>query len=243
MMKKTLLFSLLLSASTAFADRTINIAMGSGNGQLELTNPSTVAVNYSVKCFNAGGTAVTNLTGLTLAPNGSAKHVAGEPDLGTCASGYSNNLIGTDHFGKKVYSCTGGTGVPYASAQTICGPGRKFCFPAGQGAGCGFGFYGLNAWLKNEGTIEKYDYGTCTYVLLDNAQVIYAPASCGSYALRKNPSEPLHYSLDHDTNAAANRGAICCEDPVPAGVCKVTITGAAGAGFLASPQFKGGASF
>ena len=239
MIRQLALICLFFSHSAAQADRTIAIAMPSNAIKLELTNPSTVTVNYGVKCFSATGTEIINLTSQTLAPNASNKHTAGLVDQGTCAAGYTSAQVGTDRFGKKVYSCTG-SGVSYASAGNVCGIGQTFCFPYGS-SGCGFSFFGQNVWLKNEGTIEKLS--GCSYVSVPGGDYIFGSASCSSFSMRRSSAEPnTHWGLEHDTTAT-NRGAVCCEDSTAAGLCKVTITSASPNATLASPQFKGGAPF
>lgn len=234
-------FIVTILSSVAFADRTVSIALKSGTSEIELANPSAVSVSYSVQCFQANGTTITPVTG-SLNAGASTKVPAGIPDLGACAAGYTSTLLYTDKFGKKVYSCTG-TGVNYASASGICGSGRRFCFPALPNTGCGWYFSGPDAWIKNERSPEYYNYGTCTWTALTGSDVIYSTASCGGYSMKESAESMSHNNLYFDTNASASRGAICCEDPVAAGLCKVTVVGSVANGYLSSPQFKGGAPF
>lgn len=231
----------LLTGSTAFAARTINITMPAGSKELLLSNPSSSTVAYSISCYNKLGVATLTATGQSLSADNTASHDTGYTDTGLCASAANPSSSYTDKNGKKVYYCSGAN--TYSNAGNLCGSGQKFCMPTVQTPACSQ-YIGQPVWVKSEAGTEKSNDGPCTWLPITLGTDFYYGGSCGNFYYRKVGAgfESLSGLSSSGTGSEA-LGATCCEDTSSGGICKVTITSTGTNIFLSSPAFKGGAPF
>lgn len=232
------IFSVLIAGGQTLA-REVSISMASGQSSLILTNPSTMSVSYDVRCYRAdGSTTLLNLTGQTLLPNARVTHTAELADSGKCLGGTNPEYTGTDTSSKPYYMCSGSNS--YASAGSACGTGNAFCFPD-----VSYGIYTCACgtfWIKNEGSAEIATGCGGFAAITGGNQVAIGNYMGGN--VRKSPSVgcgSFYYAAEYADNTT--RGAICCSSPVPASLCKVTITTTSTNAYLASPSFQGGAAF
>jgi hypothetical protein len=236
----------LMIGTNAWADRSVSISVP--DGKLQLTNPSSGTVTYSVECYDkvTGSNIITGFSSVTLA----TKKMTTITSAGMCAAGQAPAKTLT----QGPFFCSGN--VTYSSAATLCGPNSHVCTIAnlsssGADPNQFLGYY----WIKPQ------DAASTWYSTYDN----WGKNNQSQDAVAgKKPNAPITYTKSMTqyrcsegsagtgaaiqgcsaTGASNQYGTTCCPDNNGFASCKVTIHGTGvAAGHLQSPQFKGGAAF
>lgn len=248
-MKIVFFLSFFVFLSSAFADRSVSIAVP--DGKLNLVNGSNVTVTYTVECYDkvTGSNVLTGASGVTLA----AKADISYESAGTCSSGNSPTYKSP----QNVVSCAGN--VNYAGAAALCGAASNLCtyndlvsrsvtslqnFPHNFWVTASADpFYATwDNWAKNypyatSGGGKQYQIITYTSKGINNN------ARCANSAGTSGSNSGIGNCNVAD-KTYSNAGALCCPTNNGFKSCKVTILSATPTGgHLQSSQFKGGASF
>ena len=233
---------LFLSLQTVFAARTVKIALGAKQTELVLSNPSSMAVNYDITCYSQDGSQqIINLTSQSVAPNAKDKHTVEIADSGKCSGGVSPYSSFTDANGAAYYFCNNTTAT-YANANNVCGTGNTFCFPK---LNCGhYGDCTANTfWLKNDGTVQFKAACSSFTSVTSGFQVVIKGNVFSNQAKNSQSTSCAFYYRVEEKAVGETHGAVCCADPVPGSLCKVTINSTDPNAYLSSPSFKGGSAF
>jgi hypothetical protein len=241
---------LLISAFAwnAFADRSVSISVP--DGKLQLTNPGSTAVSYTVECYDktSGSNIASGSFPASLAAKGAATFQSG----GLCAGGAPPAKTLT----QGPFFCAGS--VTYSAAATLCGTGSHVCTIANViASGANYNDFLAYYWIKPHASSSTWYNTWDNWSKSDNPQ----DASGG-----KKPNAPVSYNKGGSSyrcaetsslgsagaglagcypyGTSSSTGTMCCPDNNGFASCKVTIHGTGvAAGRLQSPQFKGGASF
>lgn len=245
-MKIFALVSLLMLVSVpSLADRSVSIAVA--DGRLELTNGSTVPVNYTVECYD-------RVTGTNIITDGSAQTMNAKASrvfqsAGMCANGNNPNYKSPN----GPYACAGS--VTYANAATLCGPQSTLCTLASLRSKSVTSFQGFPSYYwVSPGSTTWYQAWDAAW----SKSSPYTVSGGGkNYAIRTYTDKAndsrcnetdtgtgaLSLCSSYDVNSNSP-GSVCCPDNNGFKSCKVTIhSSTAASGHLQSPQFKGGSSF
>lgn len=232
-----------LFTGALWADRTVSVLPQ--NGKIELVNGSDVSVIYSYSCFdkNTGG-AITALSvsNQTLA----AKAKLEIAMTGSCSSAASSQQDG----GSGVLLCTGSVG--YANAATLCGTGMQVCTI--QNLKTRWGAAGKitpsSYWLRPHTSNMAWFYSTDSGATWNGYN---AGSNYGNYVpttsmyntgiCKDGDGNIIGYCGQYAGDYTYGMGTACCPLYDEASSCKVTVHGSSSAGFLQSPQFKGGTAF
>lgn len=243
-----LLGCLLLVASIAEAARTIRIV--SRKEGIQLTNPSTVSVNYDVTCYKADGSVTSASAGQTLSPNASVNHGTGKTlsDFTPLSNACTSN-------GPTSFGLTGGmsavgcnTSNTYADAALACSDGLEVCnYVPHNYINCGAVSTSMY-WVRPPvtGTVtfsnSACSWANTTFDSTTDGLVMgeYCSSVGNSYCSINGGSNYSSYCGAQPKTATI--GTLCCPKTASS-YCKVTINTADANAFLASPHFKGGAPF
>ncbi len=236
----------LMIGATAWADRSVSISVP--DGKLQLTNPSSGTVTYSVECYDkvTGSNIVTGFSNVTLA----TKKMTTITGAGMCAA----NQAPTKILPQGPFFCSGT--VTYSAALSLCGPSSHVCTIANLSTSAAdpnqfLGYY----WIKPQSGASTW------YSTYDNWGKNNQPQDS---VTGKKPNAPISYNKSVASyrcsegsagtgasiqgcsyaSVSGTYGTMCCPDNNGFASCKVTIHGTGvAAGHLQSPQFKGGAAF
>jgi hypothetical protein len=248
MKKFMLLFSMLVSfATAAHAQRSVSVI--ASEGVLELINGSAVTVNYNIDCFDVvtGTNLLTSNTNLTLSPKQSVKYESS----GSCAGGAQPEY----KFSQGVIACPGsGDWTAVASACHANSPRCTYNQIVAKGI---TSFQGIQVNKR-----YAFEFGADFYMTYDNWTKNYLQTISGkksnqgytyfdtgkntqNYRCSSTASGGIQHCMSQTTTSTYQvSGSLCCPTNNGFKSCKVTILSSTPtAGFLQSPQFKGGASF
>ena len=226
------------------AQRTVVLTSHGPGSPIQITNPSTVGVNFDVACFDAAGTQTVNQTGLSLASQNT--HFVGGP---TCAAGYTLE-VSSSSFSSPIYACKKDSGtVTFANAAAVCS-GNNLCtiqevvLNHGTNAYSNFAYWfvpGVTNWSYDNtgsGAFTNVTDGTGTRSIVTASN--FTPRCKDVVAASGAPNVQ---NCKERTVGFGAAGSLCCESQTGLSYCRVTITSTSADAYLTSPNFKGGAPF